>query len=169
MAEGDPATARMHLEEALPVFREIEDVGCVARVLDRQGQLLLDEGRHADARTKFAESLLTLRGLEGRREVMVRSLASFARLAAATQLPVRAARLLSSSEALISSVHSSVVAQRRHWLDPHERRHREDLATSLREALGDEAFQAAWEEGQALSLDEAVELALKDDDEEEKE
>jgi hypothetical protein len=34
--------------------------------------------------------------------------------------------------------------------------------STLRAALGETAFAAAWAEGQALSLDEAVAYALKD-------
>jgi hypothetical protein len=41
-----------------------------------------------------------------------------------------------------------------------EQKDREQLLRRVREELGDEAFLQAWEEGRAVSLDEAVVYAL---------
>jgi hypothetical protein len=49
------------------------------------------------------------------------------------------------------------------WLN--ERNEREQAITAVRQALGVEAFQAAWEEGAAMALEEAIDYALSDDDE----
>jgi hypothetical protein len=40
---------------------------------------------------------------------------------------------------------------------------RDRRVAALRAALGEEAFAAAWAAGRALSLEEAIELALQDD------
>jgi hypothetical protein len=66
--------------------------------------------------------------------------------------PGRAVRLLGAAEAL------------REWvgvpLPPTEQANYELLVAAIHAALGEEAFAAAWAAGRALSLEDAVSLAL---------
>ncbi|MFA0754594.1 MAG: hypothetical protein YPKNTGVA_000088, partial [Candidatus Fervidibacter sp.] len=40
----------------------------------------------------------------------------------------------------------------------------EQIVTELRSALGDEAFAVAWEEGRAMTLEQAIAYALEHPD-----
>jgi hypothetical protein len=45
-------------------------------------------------------------------------------------------------------------------IPPHEEREHKRVAAATRAALGDEAFDQAWREGDAMELEEAVRYAL---------
>jgi hypothetical protein len=82
----------------------------------------------------------------------IEGLEDMVRIAAALGQPRRAARLLGAAETLRGA---SGVARPPYLQAP------VDLAAkAVREALGAEAFDAAWEEGAALSPHQAIEAAL---------
>jgi len=78
----------------------------------------------------------------------------FSFLANARGQPLRAARLLAASDALRATIGIHV--------DVGDRPDYEHTLGDLRAQLGDAAFEAAWTEGQALSLEQAVALALNE-------
>ena len=65
----------------------------------------------------------------------------------------RATRLSGAAEALRAAIGVP--------LRPHEQASHTQAVQALRAALGEEAFANAWAEGRALSLEEAVALALE--------
>jgi non-specific serine/threonine protein kinase len=65
----------------------------------------------------------------------------------------RAARLFAAATAVRDSLGRSILAESRRERD-------EDLAIA-REALGPDAFEAAWAEGRAMSLERAIAYALE--------
>ncbi len=65
----------------------------------------------------------------------------------------RAARLWGAAEAL-----REVIGSPR---PPNEREEYERGLATVREALGEEVFSAAWAEGRAMSLEQAIEYALQ--------
>ena len=75
-------------------------------------------------------------------------LARRAHVLAAAGKPVEAARVLSKSDA----VSSEMALLRR---DVHERRY-EDAMAAIRSKLDEDAFARAWDEGRALTEDEAA-------------
>jgi hypothetical protein len=64
----------------------------------------------------------------------------------------RSARLIAAASALRTQIGAPILSR--------ERAQQEDQIRDLRAQLSDEVFEAAWEAGQKLSLDEAVALAL---------
>ena len=64
----------------------------------------------------------------------------------------RAVRLLAIGE--------RVIEETTHMLDPDARTLFDQEAVKLRSQLGDETFEREWAAGQAMSIDEAVALAI---------
>src|SRR5436853_427788 len=79
---------------------------------------------------------------------------AFGQLAAAEHQPARAARLMGAAEALHEALHIPV---------PYCSRADHDRAVAAaRAALGEEAFAAAWAEGRAMTLEQAIAFALQE-------
>ncbi|HET9224487.1 MAG TPA: hypothetical protein VFO07_18385, partial [Roseiflexaceae bacterium] len=70
-----------------------------------------------------------------------------------TGRPELAARLLGAADALLLAL-----GQPRDWIDSsdHDR-----VVAATRAQLGEEAFATAWEAGRAMTLEQAIEEALK--------
>ena len=77
-------------------------------------------------------------------------------VAYARQDPARAARLLGRADALREETASRDD-------DPVERRVRDETEAELRARLGEDAYAAAYAEGRALALEDALALALRPD------
>ena len=71
-------------------------------------------------------------------------------------LPARAVRLLGAADAIHQATGRRTPAS--------VRQDQETESTLLREALGDAAFETAWNEGRAMSVDQAVRYALEEID-----
>ena len=100
---------------------------------------------------------LTREGLIGWRELgaswtVHNGLATFAALAATRGQPERAVRLAGATEAFGESVHVNPIPLAETVLN--------EAVAMARASLGEAAYQAAWAEGRAMSLDEAVAEAL---------
>ena len=82
----------------------------------------------------------------------------FAALGAAyaRQDPARAARLLGRADALREETAFATTT-------PFERRVRDETEAGLRASLGEDAYAAAYAEGRALALEDALALALRPD------
>jgi len=149
--QGQWAAARELLEQALAVARELEAPWEIGNALHEIGRVECDEGRHDLALTHFAESMNILHGLGDRRGV-IESLEGLAGLAAATAAPRRAARLWGAADALrqemgsARSVDEGIAYERQ--------------VKPVRAILTAEAFDQAWDEGRAMSLDDTVRYAL---------
>jgi hypothetical protein len=145
------ATARELYEQALAVARELGTPFFLGRALGEIGRAECDEGRHDLALKHFAEGMTILHGL-GNRPGVIESLEGLAGVAAATAAPRRAARLWGAAHALrqeignATSVRESIAYERQ--------------VKPVRATLTAEAFDRAWDEGRAMSLDDAVRYAL---------
>jgi predicted ATPase/class 3 adenylate cyclase/Tfp pilus assembly protein PilF len=159
LRQGDTDTARRIFEEDLRVHRELKHVPTISHALYNLGRLALYEGKTEEALGLHRQSLCIRQEL-GDRNCIAASLEAFAALAAgapttgAAGQPDRAARLLGAAETL-----RATIVQRRF---PDEQREYERQVTSVRERLGDDAFDTAYAAGQAMSLDEAIAFALEE-------
>ena len=145
------AAARELYEQALDVARELATPWHLGFALIEFGRAECDEGRCDLALTHLAEGMTILQAL-GDRPGVIESLEALAGLAAATAAPRRAARLWGAAERLrqemggARSVHQSIAYERQ--------------VKPVRAMLPAEAFDQAWDEGRAMSLDDAVRFAL---------
>lgn len=151
--QGDHAGAASRLEQSLAIYREMGDRWALATTLCNLGVLRCRQGQHGEAGPLFAESLRIRRDLRDLTEAAL-SLIGLSDVAARTGRPARAARLLSAAEASRSEAERPVL--------PSERTEMEEAIGDLRRALGETEFDAAWAAGRALTLLEAVEYALSE-------
>jgi predicted ATPase/DNA-binding XRE family transcriptional regulator len=149
--QGDYGEAQAAFAEVLPCFRAVEDRRNTTQALTNLAFVYLARGDRDPARTLFAESLRFGQEHADRFNPPA-CLRGLAAIAAAEGNPARAVRLLAATEALIASTGAA------RW--PAERLGGDMDTASLRLALGDEAFMAAWEAGQRLSLDLAIREAV---------
>ncbi len=149
--QGDLARAQALYEESLEFFRQVGDRGSVAFSLTRLGDLASLKGDYAAAWTLLAEGLTLHRQL-GDQQGIAECLDGMAGVARGQSQQSRAARLEGASSALRESIGS--------FRPPLDQENMEKTMASVREALGEEAFAAAWEAGRAMTWEQAVEYAL---------
>jgi len=147
-AQGDYVAARAFQEESLAIFHEIGDKQGIAWLVLG----LVDLAEHkAEAREHLLNSL-RLQQETGEQHAQTSSLIGIAGWALQVGQPRFAAQLLgvviSALNALKAKVDSDL-----------ENLYTQTLAQA-REQLGEEAFNAAWEEGSRWSLEEAVQLVF---------
>ena len=152
--EGDLAQAQTLLEESLAIRRELGDRQGIAYCLDSLGMIAQIRGEFAQARTLYVESLTLRRELEDRRSA-AQTLEAMASLDAAQGATTRAAQLWGAAEALREEVGAP--------LPLNERLRNEKQIAAARAASNAETFAVAWREGRALTLEQALALALASD------
>ncbi|MBA2534877.1 MAG: tetratricopeptide repeat protein [Rubrobacter sp.] len=148
---GDLPTARADFEEGLEIFRKLDDMFWIGGCLVHLGYIDCEEGVYAAARSRFlqmSESVPLAQVPFG----ATYALDGYMRLAAAEGEAVRALQLGGATQASRRTygvtIGPSEQAAFRRRLEPAWR------------ALGGEAGEAAWEEGLAMSLEEALDLAF---------
>jgi non-specific serine/threonine protein kinase len=151
LERGDRQTARAVLEERLAICRKLGGSEALIHALGGLGHLERDEGDYARARAHYQESLL-LRQELGHQIALAQALEDFAVLAGREQQHGRAIRLLGAGEAFCETIgaHPPVALAAAY----------ERTVAEGRAALGEAAFAAAWAEGRAMSLEQAIEYAL---------
>jgi len=147
---GDRERRRALHEEVLHRARAQSNEVVVALQLDQLAKFALDQGRAQDALGMLKESLRIYRDLDIRGGI-AENLCHFADVLVAEGRAEMAARLLSRVEVLGEEV-GGVPS----WVGEMN----EKTLTTIRAQLDEAAFAEAWERGQALSVDEAVALAL---------
>jgi len=151
LRQGDYPAATALLEASLADARELGARWWIAETLAPLGQLALEQGDAGQARAHIAVSLTLARELADRAS-MARALEGLAQLGVVQGMPHRALQLAGAAAALRDSIRAPTA--------PVERSRLERRLTPARRALGERAAQAAWAEGRALPLQQAVALAL---------
>jgi predicted ATPase len=147
---GDFERAEPLFDESLDLLRRRGDTANIARSLFNLGAVDLMLGRHANAGARFSESL-ELSHETGDKEDLAWCLEGLAALSAATGRAEAAALLLGASRSLLEQMGAS--------FKPFERRLHEGTVERASALCGAEELGAMIEQGAALSLAEAVEVA----------
>jgi non-specific serine/threonine protein kinase len=150
--EGDFERAHAYHSESLSLKRKIGDPRGIAYALWGLGQVALAQGNHAEARACFGESLSIAHRMNDLWTTPY-DFEAFALLAAAEAQPERAAKLFGAAGTVRERTGSPTATV---WDSEYEQ-----AMARGREQIGEAAFEAARAEGAALSLSEAVALALK--------
>jgi tetratricopeptide (TPR) repeat protein len=143
--EGDYDAAHSYLEESLVWYRELGLKDRVAGTLARLGTVAIFRGDPVSARPYWLEGLVLSKEL-GHHAGIESKLAGLAGVASGQGDLQRAARLLGAGAPHVGL--SRLLYER--------------IEAEVRAALGEPAFTAARAEGRAMSLDEAITLALKE-------
>jgi non-specific serine/threonine protein kinase len=149
--EGAYREARVLLEESLSISRELGEKRFSAMSLNRLGFVAREEGDARGARALIEESLAIFREL-GHRFGIAQNLEGLAVVAVAQAQPERAARLFGAAERLRDVIGAP--------LPPADRAGHDRSDAAVRLALGEDGFAAAWKEGQAMTLEAAIDYAL---------
>jgi non-specific serine/threonine protein kinase len=150
-AQGDNARARSLLGEAVRMFGAIDDRFMIASARGHLADVELDAGDLARARRLLGESLATLRVL-GARLSIVRCLEREARLALVEGRFATVLRLGGAASAFRSSMGATLLAA--------ELADVERMLGAARSALSAETAAQQWALGRAMTVDEAMDLAL---------
>lgn len=146
---GDITKARLYLEEAHTI--DLEFGNKAGHATGRLGDVLCMQGDYTGARSLLIESLEAGWELDNKLVAMY-SLEYLAWLAYSQGQGERAGRLYGTAEALRTAIG---------FIFPPSDQHTHSARTTeVRTALGDAAFNTAWEQGRSLSLEQCIDYGL---------
>ncbi len=151
LCQGDCARATAQIEESMALCQELGDRDGVAECLARLGGVSAAQGDAERATALYRESL-SLYQQVGDKPGVAECLKELAKVAQMLAQPVHAARLFGAAEALRQALNS--------FLLPDERVCYERSVAEARAQLDEATFAAAWAEGRAMTLEQAVIFAL---------
>jgi tetratricopeptide (TPR) repeat protein len=149
--QGDAVAAHRRWDEALALLRDVGDLRELANSLDDMGRLAQRHGDHARALAWHWESL-TLHVQIGTERDIATALEALACLATRREEWLCAAQLFGAAAARFATFERP--------LDPPLRPVHDHLVGVTRAQLSTEVFTAAWAAGEAMTVEEAVALAL---------
>ncbi|MDQ5852092.1 MAG: tetratricopeptide repeat protein, partial [Chloroflexota bacterium] len=156
--QGDYATARACYEESLALAEEVGDTYGVLSVLVNLGLTTLNQHDFAGAKLRFQKTLVQAREKRGAEVGIAYCLEGLAAvagaLATAPEHGAWAAWLFGAAEVLRERLGSPLYAA--------ERAKYEEHVAAARAQLGEAAWEAAWAEGRAMPLEQAIAYALEE-------
>ena len=153
LTNGDYERAGPLFEESLGLLRGLSDTANIARSLFNNGAVDLMQGRVPAATERFRESL-TLSRLTGDQEDTAWSLLGLAATDVEDGHGARGAVLLGAARAVLTHMHAA--------FKPFERELDRRTEERSRALSGDPRHEAGVAQGLAMTLDEALEVALVD-------
>ncbi|HEX8917344.1 MAG TPA: tetratricopeptide repeat protein, partial [Chloroflexota bacterium] len=150
---NDLDQAQTLYEQSWVLWKEARGMPGVASALHKLSQLRRHRGEMDDAMALLRESVHLQQEL-GNKQGIAECLAGFGGLAYDRGDPKRAARLLAAAARVLEDTGAP--------LAPADRVEFERDVAAARSALGESAYQAAWEEGQALTVEEVVAEVLNE-------
>jgi tetratricopeptide (TPR) repeat protein len=144
---GDYAQATALFSESLSLGQRLDDARSVANNLSNLALMALYSADYPKASDLFADSLAAFSDL-GDRRGMAESLEGLAGVAGVQGRPEQAARLFGSAEALRETIGAPLL--------PHDRSRYATTLAAAREQLDEDAWNQAWANGRAASVEEIV-------------
>jgi predicted ATPase/class 3 adenylate cyclase len=152
-AQADyPAALALH-EECLAIMRELGERKGIASALSALGDVARQSGDFAAARELYKNSLVIQREL-GDAAKIAESLEGLAAVGAALGVAPHAACIWGAAEGLREGIGSAP--------RPYERPNYDQHVAAARRRGDSAAFERAWQEGRALTLEQAIEFALEE-------
>ena len=151
LGKGDYKAARPLLQKARDVMAEMGDPRGIAKMTVGLADVEFNDGAPETALALYQEALLLLRDVEDKWWISW-CLEGIAEVAVSETRPARAATLFGAAAGLREAIGAPRPPGFLSYLE-------RDLATA-RDRLDEPAFAAAWEEGRAMNLEEAIAYAL---------
>ena len=151
--QGDNFAAQRFYEESIATAHEFGEKHNVAYALNGLAHVLYLEHDSAEAARNYRESLLVSQEI-GEKRCIAYCLEGFAKVESQYGDAKRAALLLGAAEALRQTIGAPLNQMEQAELD-------QDMIVTG-ERLGERIFEAAWTEGRAMTLEQAIEFALKE-------
>jgi predicted ATPase/class 3 adenylate cyclase len=148
---GDYAEARKRFLAIEPLFRDLGDQHRTNMVKSELAHIERYEGHYAAAKAMYRETITEWQRI-GHRAAVAHQLECFASLAMQDEQPERAARLFGAAEALRERIGIEMT------IPEHEEYER--TISVLRSGMDPSTFAAAWAEGRALGMDQAIDFAV---------
>jgi predicted ATPase/DNA-binding SARP family transcriptional activator len=155
LSEQEYARAAATAGESVELLREISDQVNLAGPIHSLGQAVLGQGDPQRAKEQFTEGLVLAQQANDRLLIAL-NVMGFAGVAMAQGRAKRAARLFAAGETLMSAFATSI--WRRYY--PNFNRHVDFVRAQLEQSI----FDAAWAYGRAMTTEQAVHLAMSDED-----
>ncbi len=152
---GDNASACDFFNEALEICRQLCKTSSVSNILINLAQAEYCNGDYESATSHFAEGLRTLQNLGNKINISC-ALDGSAALAAWHGKPERAAMLAGAADQLRESI--------KYNIEPAERAFRSEYLAKLHATFSEKEFDAFYEKGRKLKLEDAITLALPDNE-----
>jgi predicted ATPase len=149
--QGDIVAAKAMCEESLSIGHELENRSLIMANLETLGELATLLGDARSALSLNNSSLSIARELGDRRGIAV-ALEGQVAIATALGDPLRAARISGAAERMREEMGAPI--------RPNARLQYDQALAAARACVDYDAFNRAWQEGQALSDERAIELAL---------
>ena len=152
--QGDLDEAKIYFEESLIVRKEIGDKSGMADSMNNLGSIARHQKDHELAR-KYHEDSLALKKEIGDKPGLANTLIYLARLFELNDNHFNAVRLLYAAEFAVKSMGTV--------FDINAEKEKNELTARLNELLSDEEFARYREEGEKMTIEQAVALALRKD------
>ncbi len=154
MFRGDYAPARERFRKSLPFFEEMKDEHRVNMVHSEFAHIDRYEGRYAESHAGYRKTILIWQKL-GHRAAVAHQLECFGFLAITQSNFTHAARLYGAAEALRAKINIS--------MNPTEKVEYQKEVEKVTAGINNEKlFDSAWADGRSMTMEQAIELALKD-------
>ena len=150
-ARGDYALARSTLEQALEMNVKLANRASQAAIVGNLALVSQSQGDLASARSLYEQGLMLDREL-GNQVGIAGKLEGMADLSVVQAQWIRACRLIGAAEKLMEKINTPI--------EPIDRERHDRVVESIRERLGETAFIEAMVEGQAMTVEQAVDFAL---------
>ena len=142
----------MLLEKSLALWRQFGQRWLLPYILEGLAEVALMQEEYRQAATQLAQILALFQEF-GFGHGIVQTLEQFARAAAGQAQLERAARLWGAAQTQRQVISAGIPLG--------DRRSYDHAAATARAQLGEEAFAAAWAEGRAMTLEQAIAYALE--------
>ena len=155
--QGDHEEARSLVEESLELSRELGDKIAIGNSLYILGQVARNGGDYVRAEELFGESIVVWQEMDyGNREKIALSLEALGGVAIERDRPERGARLFGAGKVLRQAIDYPLKS-------PYDLANFDRSMAALRAQMDEEALETEWTEGRAMSMEEAIEYALNDE------
>lgn len=149
---GSFEEARLQFTPLLPIFRDMGDYHRTNMIHSEMAHMERLEGHFEKAEQMYRDTILEWQRL-GHRAAAANQLECFAFIAKTHEQAERAAKLFGAAEALRDKINIPMTGL--------EQTEYEKQVADLRAGMSEDEFGKAWSEGRALTMEQAIEFALK--------